>query len=226
MRIPLLERARREPLLQVAIDLTDVYQALELSIKIATAGAHIIEAGTPLIKSVGMHVVKLIRSIVPPDVYVVADTKIADAARYEVEIAASMGADAVTVLGVSEDDVISEACEVCKRLGLALMVDLIHVKNPIKRVGSLAKLGIEAVLVHVGVDVQRRRGISVKELMNEIREIASMGFLVAVAGGIKPEEAGAFVDAGARIVIIGSAIVKSTDPVNATRVALARIRGH
>jgi len=226
MRIPLLERARKEPLLQVAIDVIDVYRALELSLKIASAGAHIIEAGIPLIKSVGMHVVKLIRSIVPPSVYVVADTKIADAARYEVEIAASMGADAVTVLGVSEDDVIREASEVCKRLGVALIVDLIHVKNPVTRASNLAELGIEAVLVHVGVDVQRRRGISVKELLSEIREIASMGLLVAVAGGIKPEEVDTFIDAGARIVIIGSAIVKSTDPINATRVALTKMRGH
>jgi len=226
MRIPLLERARREPLLQVAIDVTDVYQALELSLKIASAGAHIIEAGTPLIKSVGMHIVKLIRSIIPQNVYVVADTKIADAARYEVEVAASMGADAVTVLGVSEDEVIREALEVCKRLGVALIADLIHVKNPTKRASSLAELGIEAVLVHVGVDVQRRRGISVKELIGEIKEIASMGLLVAVAGGIKPEEVDAYIDAGARIVIIGSAIIKSADPVNATRVALTRMRGH
>ena len=226
MRIPLLEKARREPLLQVAVDLTDVYRALELSMKIATAGAHIIEAGTPLIKSVGMHVVKLIRSITPLNVYVVADTKITDAARYEVEIAANMGADAVTVLGVSEDDVIREAFEICKKLGVALIVDLIHVKNPVKRAGSLAELGIEAVLVHVGVDVQRRRGISVRELMSEIREIASMGLLVGVAGGIKPEEVSTFVDAGARIIVIGSAIVKSVDPINATRVALARLRGH
>ncbi|HIP57287.1 MAG TPA: orotidine 5-phosphate decarboxylase, partial [Ignisphaera aggregans] len=128
--------------------------------------------------------------------------------------------------GVSEDDVIREASEVCKRLGVALIVDLIHVKNPVTRASNLAELGIEAVLVHVGVDVQRRRGISVKELLSEIKEIASMGLLVAVAGGIKPEEVDTFIDAGARIVIIGSAIVKSTDPINATRVALTKMRGH
>ncbi len=224
MRIPLIEKARREPLLQVALDLVDLYHALELALKISSAGAHIIEAGTPLIKSSGMHSVKLLRTVLPSDTYIVADTKTADASRLEIEPAASSGADAVTVLGLSEDVVIEEALNVCKSCGIALIADLIHVNNPIERASRLADLGIEAVTVHVGVDVQRRRGISAKDLLKEVKEIASTGLLVAVAGGIKPEEVHTFIEAGARIVIIGSAITKSPDPVDSTKRALARLR--
>ena len=224
MRIPLVEKARKEPLLQVALDVIDLSQALQLALKVSSAGAHIVEAGTPLIKNFGMNVVKLLRAILPSETYLVADTKTTDASRLEIEPAINNGADAVTVLGLSEDAVIEEALNVCRSYGITLIADLIHVSNPIKRASRLADLGIEVVTVHVGVDVQRRRGISARDLLKEVQDIASMGLLVAVAGGIKPEEVHTFVEAGARIVIIGSAITKSSDPVDSTRRALARLR--
>ncbi len=224
MRTSLIEKARRKPLLQVALDLIDLYHALELAIKIANAGAHIIEAGTPLIKSSGMNSVKLLRIVLPSDTYIVADIKTTDASRLEIEPAAISGADAVTVLGLSEDAVIEEALNACTSYKIALIADLIHVNNPIERASRLADLGVEAVTVHVGIDVQRRRGISAKDLLKEVQEIASTGLLVAVAGGIKPEEVRTFIESGARIVIIGSAITKSPDPIDSTKRALAKLR--
>jgi 3-hexulose-6-phosphate synthase and related proteins len=54
-----------KPILQVALDLTEEKRALQIAEEAVAGGADWIEAGTPLIKSEGMHVVRSLRAKFP-----------------------------------------------------------------------------------------------------------------------------------------------------------------
>jgi len=221
-RNQLIEEVRRRPLLQVAFDLVDLDQAIEI-LKEVDGYLDIAEVGTPLIKSVGMCAVKRFRDVVG-DRYVLADLKALDAIEIEFEEVAKAGGDAVTVMGYAYDEIISFAVDAAKRLGLFLVADLMYVPNPVERATRLAELGVDAVCLHIGVDVQRIRGLDASQLLSEVRDIASTGMIVAVAGGIKPTEVDRYIEHGARIVIIGSGIVRSSNPRESARIAIEKMR--
>jgi len=218
----LVERALRGPLLQVAIDLNDLAKAVGVAIGARRGGAHVVEVGTPLLKSWGMMAVDVVKKVVG-DGLLLVDTKTADAVRIEVEPLARAGADAFTVLGFVSREVIEEALATGSELGVDVVVDLIHIENPVDRALRLADLGVKVFELHVGVDVQKRRGVDASTLLREVEELSRTGLVVAVAGGIRPDSAGTFVRAGARIVIIGGAIYRAEDPEAETRRALESI---
>ncbi len=88
-------------ILQVALDLTDIEQAISIAEKAARGGgAHWLEVGTPLIKKEGMRAVELMKRRFP-DRKIVADLKTMDTGALEVEMAARHGADVVSILGVA-----------------------------------------------------------------------------------------------------------------------------
>ena len=219
----ILEEARKRPLLQVALDLIDIEKAKNIAIKVVEAGADIIEAGTPLLKSFGLLAIKELKTIAR-NRFILADLKTVDAIALEFEPYINEGVNAVTILGLVDDDILKEAYEFCKNRGVDLVVDMIYVHNPVERAFRLADYGIEIVNIHVGVDVQRKRGITAKQLLKEVEELAGSGIVVSIAGGIKPEEVDKFIEYGAKIIVIGSAITKSSNPYEATRVAVEKIK--
>lgn len=87
-------------ILQVALDLTDIEQAISIAEKAARGGAHWLEVGTPpLIKKEGMRAVELMKRRFP-DRKIVADLKTMDTGALEVEMAARHGADVVSILAL------------------------------------------------------------------------------------------------------------------------------
>jgi 3-hexulose-6-phosphate synthase len=199
-------------LIQVALDLVKLPDALRIAYTVNKPPAVILEAGTPLVKSYGMEAVSLLRAL-PGDPLVVADTKTMDTGGLEVELAYEAGADASTVLAVAPDETISEAVARARELGVSIYGDLIGHPDPVEAAKRLRGLGVDIVVVHVGVDVQRRLGIdasSIADVVSRVKE--AFGGPVAVAGGVKPGRVRGLVDAGADIVIMGSAVTRSRDP--------------
>ncbi len=199
-------------LLQVALDFTSVREALRVGYLAAVAPSVVLEAGTPLIKAEGMRAVHLLTSL-PQDPVVVADTKTFDTGRLEVGLAAGHGASAATVLALAPDETIREAVEGAEEAGIALYGDLIGHPDPVEGARKLASLGVHVALLHIGIDVQRRLGITagqVPDLVSRVKE--AFGGVVAVAGGVRPGGVGRLARAGADIIIIGSAITKAGDP--------------
>src|SRR5207247_296676 len=89
-------------------------------------GADWLEAGTPLVKSEGIEVVRQLKKSFPGKT-IVADLKTMDTGAFEVEIAAKAGADVITVMGVTDDATILEAVRAARRYGSKIMVDLMRV---------------------------------------------------------------------------------------------------
>ncbi|MEM1644956.1 MAG: orotidine 5'-phosphate decarboxylase / HUMPS family protein [Ignisphaera sp.] len=219
MKPKLVEEAKKRPLLQVALDFVNFDDALKVASKVVAAGAHVIEVGTPLLKIYGIKAVDEIKNIAKNNL-IVADLKTADATKLEIPPYIGKGVDGVTIMGIVDDEVIEEAISICREAKVALIADLMYVQNPVNRAFRLADLGVDVVALHVGVDVQKKRGVTAKELLREISEVSASDIVVMVAGGIKPYEVGVFTSCGARIVVIGSAITRSYDPYQATIEAL------
>ena len=89
-------------ILQLALDFVDLHRALHVAELAVPAGVDWIEAGTPLIKSEGLDAVRELKRRFPGKV-IVADMKIMDAGRIEVESAAKAGASGYVVKGVPAD---------------------------------------------------------------------------------------------------------------------------
>jgi 3-hexulose-6-phosphate synthase/6-phospho-3-hexuloisomerase len=140
--------------------------------------------------------------------------KTMDTGAFETEMAAKAGADVVCVLAVSDDSTIKDALKSARKYGAKLMIDLIGVKDEIKRAKELEKIGADYLCIHVGIDQQMTGKSPLKTLKNLVK---NTNVPIAVAGGINSETAADIVNAGASIVIVGGAITKAKDVTNATK---------
>lgn len=202
--------------LQVALDFINLSQALRAAREAVAGGATWVEAGTPLIKSEGMAAVRALRREFH-DLTVVADLKIMDAGRTEVEMAAKAGANVVTVLGAASDETIAECVEAGRNYDALVQVDLIGCPSPVERARRAEELGAGIIGVHTAIDEQMV-GADPLDTLRAVREAVSCR--IAVAGGINSETAPEAVRAGADIVIVGGAIIKAPDATEAARTIL------
>lgn len=200
-----------KPILQLALDFVDLKRALKSAQAGVSGGVDWLEAGTPLIKSEGLHAVRELRRLFPSAV-IVADMKIMDAGRTEVETAAKAGADIVDVLGASSDATIRECIQAGKNYGAKIVVDMIAVDDVLSRAKQVEDFGADYVSVHCAIDEQMEG----KDPFDMLRQVSqALSIPVAVAGGINSETAAKAVEAGASIVIVGGAITKAMDPEQA-----------
>ncbi len=200
-----------KPILQLALDFVDLKRALKNARAGVTGGVDWIEAGTPLIKSEGLNAVREIRKMFP-DRTIVADMKIMDAGRTEVETATKAGANIVDVLGAASDATIRECIQAGKNYGAKIVVDMIAVDDVLSRAKQVEGFGADYVTVHCAIDEQMEG----KDPFDILRKVAKeLSIPVGVAGGINSETASKAVEAGASIIIVGGAISKALDPEKA-----------
>ena len=196
--------------LQIALDFTKLKDAIKVAEEVWDL-VDILEAGTPLIKSEGVRSVKKLKELFP-DKAVLADMKTMDAGRLEVLLAAENGADIVSVLAAASDATLEAALEAARELGVEVMADLIGVKDKLGRAKELEKLGVDYILVHVGLDEQRL-GLDPLEDLKAISQ--SVKTKIAVAGGLNPEKIRSLGAYKVDVVIVGGYITKSEKPRSA-----------
>lgn len=202
-----------KPVLQLALDFVDLPRALKVAEEALAGGVDWLEAGTPLIKSEGLQAIRELKARWP-DRVIVADMKTMDAGRAEVECAAKAGARVVGVLGAASDATIRECIEAAQNYGAEIMVDMIQVPDVVARAKAVEKMGASYIGIHVAIDEQMR-GRTPFATLQEVAQAVSIP--VAVAGGINSETAPSAVEAGASIIIVGGAIIKSADATAAAR---------
>ena len=189
--------ATQRPILQVALDFVDLDRALLLAEEAVAGGADWLEAGTPLIKSAGLDAVRRLKERFP-DHTVVADMKIMDAGRIEVEAAAKAGAGVVTVLAAASDATIAECVEAGRHYGAKIVGDLINISDPVERAIELAALGVDLIDVHTPIDVQMQ-GLFPFDTLRAIADAVETP--LCVAGGITSETAADASASGASVVL-------------------------
>jgi 3-hexulose-6-phosphate synthase/6-phospho-3-hexuloisomerase len=197
----------------LALDFVDLHRALAVAERAVPAGVDWIEAGTPLIKSEGLDAVRELKRRFPGKT-IVADMKVMDAGRTEVEAAAKAGATIVDVLGAAADATIEECVQAGKNYGARIVVDLIAVPDPVARARQVEAFGVDYISVHVAIDAQMR-GEDPFAILEAVSRAVKIP--VGVAGGVNSETAAQAVAHGASYVIVGGAITKAKDPEEATR---------
>jgi 3-hexulose-6-phosphate synthase / 6-phospho-3-hexuloisomerase len=202
-----------EPVLQIALDFVDLDKAEKIAKESVAGGVDWLEAGTPLIKSEGLDSVRQLRKLFPNH-KIVADMKVMDTGRVEVEAAARAGANIVTVLAAADNSTISEAIDAAKNIGCEIMVDLIGAKDPAARAKEVEALGADYVCMHLSIDMQMK-GLDV--LSNLQRVANAIKIPVAAAGGLTSETAPKAIKAGANIIIVGGSITKSDNVAKAVK---------
>lgn len=192
--------------LQVALDFLNESDALDVASKVYKY-VDFIEAGTPLIKSCGISIVKKLKEKFP-DKVIVADLKTMDVGSLEAEMAIKNGADIVSILAVADDETMKGAVEVAKKYNAKVMADLINHPNKRKRAGELESIGVDYILFHTGID-QQNAGLSP---LNELKKLSKkIKTKIAVAGGLNEKTIPEAVRAGSSVIIIGGAITKAED---------------
>ncbi|MCK4390864.1 MAG: orotidine 5'-phosphate decarboxylase [Desulfobacterales bacterium] len=200
-----------KPILQLALDFVDLKRAMKSAQAGVAGGVDWLEVGTPLIKSEGLQAVRELRRLFPR-VTLLADMKIMDAGRIEVETAAKAGANIVDVLGAASDPTVRECIQAGKNYGAKIVVDLIAVKDPVSRAKEVEDFGADYITVHCSIDEQMEG----KDPFETLRRVAeSVSVPVGVAGGINSETAPRALEAGASVVIVGGAITKASNPAEA-----------
>ncbi|MFP4002078.1 MAG: 3-hexulose-6-phosphate synthase [Thermoplasmata archaeon] len=195
------------PKLQVALDLMNLKRAVRIARDAVEGGVDIIEVGTPLIKSEGMDAVRKLREEFP-DKTIVADMKTMDVGGVEVEMAAKAGADIIGVLGAADDETLKEGIRAARNYDSEVFADLIRVEDQVKRAEEVTEVGADYIGVHIGIDAQMK-GEDPADLVEKISEATTLP--VAVAGGLNSETAPEMVEKGAKIIIVGGAIIKAKD---------------
>jgi 3-hexulose-6-phosphate synthase/6-phospho-3-hexuloisomerase len=196
-----------KPIIQIALDFVDIDRAIKVAKEAIKGGADWIEAGTPLIKSCGLDAVRTLRKEFPHTT-IIADMKVLDAGRTEVEIASKSGADIVVVMANASDSTIKEAIESARNYGAKIFVDFMEEACNIERAKKIASFNPDFVGVHIPIDQQMTGKISF-EFLREISSVVKIP--IAIAGGLNSENVVDAINAGASILIIGGAVTKSSD---------------
>lgn len=191
--------------LQIAFNY-DSWQVIRILPTIPQNERILIEAGTPFIKREGLGGIRTIRRLWGG--LIVADLKISDGAKMEVDLARSGGATAATVLGSAPVETMDIFIQRCRELSMVSMIDMLGVKDPLKCVLKL-KNPPDVVVLHKGRDEEGTRGKIIK-YKHITRLKSKYDVLISAAGGIDLKEARSAIFNGANIVVAN--IVNPDDP--------------
>ena len=197
------------PYLQVAFDLVDVAEVRRVLSALPESDHLLIEVGTPLVKMLGISVVKEIRAI-RPGAFVILDLKTLDTGNLEVRLAADSTADAVVISGLAPKKTLELSINEARKTGIYSIIDMLNVQDPLAVLRSLAVLP-DVVELHRAIDMEK--SAHAWDNISEIKKLGKEGrrLLVAVAGGIRVDTEGAALKAGADILVVGRAITRSKD---------------
>lgn len=193
--------------LQLALDLVDIKGAIEL-VKEVGEFIDVVEIGTPVVINEGLRAVREVKAAFP-NLTVLADLKIMDAAAYEVSQAAAAGADIITILGTSEDESIKGAVAEAKKQGKEILVDMIAVKDLEARAKEVDEFGVDYICVHTGYDLQAVGKNSFEDL-STIKKVVKNA-KTAIAGGIKLDTLPEAIKQNPDLIIVGGGITSEQD---------------
>lgn len=215
----------RRPFLQLALDVLDIDAALEAARR-ARDSVEIIEAGTLLCLSEGMHAVRALRREFP-DRTIVGDVRIVRAGRAIAEMAFDAGADWITVVGEAPPETVEAAVGVAETRGGEIQIELNPGWTP-EQARQWQALGIEQIVFHGTAEIGAPGEGWSAAGFDTLRRLAGMGFRVTAAGGIGVDVIPRYDGIPVFAFVAGRAIVEASDPAAAAaeiRDAIGRLDG-
>lgn len=195
--------------LQLALDCNlDLSGAKELAGDVYDS-VDILEAGTPFIYQWGMEGVSMLKEAFPEKI-VLADLKIADAGYLEAEVAFRMGADVVTILGVTEEVTILNALMAARSYGKKVMVDMLAVRDLEMRLVEVDSMGVDYICLHTSKDLQKLNK-DVSQAFARLKGMVTHAKLV-LAGGISLDNIEKYAAIHPDIIVVGEGITAQREP--------------
>lgn len=195
--------------LQIAIDRVKLEDAVRLAQKLDGI-ADIIELGTSIIKDYGFYTIKKAKIGLNKSLLLM-DSKTNDEGTYEFSQGFKAGADILTVMGSADKATLDLAYEVAEQKKKKMLIDLMGLEPKI----------IRKIAVYPNAIYNLHKSYDNKKSMPIINEIANFKSKypniknIAVAGGINLKQVKQLAkQKKASIVIVGSKIVKTCNPVN------------
>ncbi|HEX5810120.1 MAG TPA: orotidine 5'-phosphate decarboxylase / HUMPS family protein [Anaerolineales bacterium] len=200
--------------LQLALDTLDGEDALRLAC-LAAPFVQILEAGTPLIKSVGIRIVSQLKSA-HPDKIILADLKSSDVGAYEADMAFRAGADVVTTQGITTLATIREVQREADKWKRRAEVDMTGVKDPVARAKEVRDVGVSLVLYHRSIDEETTQGAPWDgHAVQTVHDMCSLGLDVAIAGGVNQQLLPLLCNLPIYGIVVGRGITAQADPAQA-----------
>lgn len=198
--------------LQLALDCNLSIEKAETIIRETKEFVDIVEIGTPFILEQGSGVIRHLVSLFP-EVKFLADIKLVDAGAYETNTVCEAGARIVTVLAAADDCTIQYAMAEAKRHDAAILVDMIAVKDMMKRVEELEQLSVDYICLHTADDMitAKKQNDFLYNQYKEIRKIVKKANLV-ISGGITLENLEQYREINPDVIIVGADICKADKP--------------
>ncbi|MFD8497700.1 orotidine 5'-phosphate decarboxylase / HUMPS family protein [Amycolatopsis sp. NPDC059657] len=205
-------RIRNRRAIQVALDLSDINDAVRVARAVASAGVDFIEVGDPLIKKVGVGAIEQIKTAVE-DTKVVAEMMSADWGRDQVMLAAQAGADIVQLIGPATAASVHAAVDAGRRLAVPILLD-VPINTDHRWITEMERAGIDGLTVTTNIDI----GIGSTTPLDVARELRTWTALpVAVSGGFSTTDTAIFSSKDWDILIIGRSIIDAIDPATAAK---------
>jgi 3-dehydro-L-gulonate-6-phosphate decarboxylase len=198
-----------KPLLQIALDVTSLDQALTiLSIDHLVDTVDIIEAGTVLLASEGQKAVKVLHQQYPNKT-LVADFKIADAVKTIGSMWFDHGANLITVIAAADLATMENAAKMAADYGQNIQIEL-YGRWDLELASQWRQVGISHVIYHHARDASKPWD---KSDLEKIKALIDLGFHVSVTGGLKPENVSFFKGLDLYSFIIGRSLYEAPDPL-------------
>lgn len=212
----------RPPIVQVAIDVLTVEDALRIAEAAVEAGVDWLEAGTPLITFAGVRAIgELARAF--PGVPVLADYKMMDGVRKYVVETANQGGRVATICGVASDASIREAVRAGRDAGVVVITDLYAAPDVARRAEEVAALGVDSVYVHWGADQRAER--PERDPLADLAGVVERVRLPVGVGTFSVEDGVRAFRSGASIGVIGVPLIQAADVEGALREYVEQAKG-
>jgi 3-hexulose-6-phosphate synthase/6-phospho-3-hexuloisomerase len=211
----------KPPIIQIAIDLPDINDALKLAEIGVKAGVDWLEAGTPLIIRRGVDAIGAIARAFP-HMPVLADYKTMDSGGRNVHLTAEQGGKLMTVCAGATDETIAAAVAASKETGVQVVIDTIGVRDQVGRSREVEKMGVHCVYLHYGAD--QRKADPSRDANQWIPAVGAAIKLPLGAATFSIENAVQAASLGADILVIGHPLISCADPLSALKEYCQRVR--
>jgi 3-hexulose-6-phosphate synthase len=202
------------PVVQVAIDVLNVDDALRIAEAAVKAGVDWLEAGTPLITFAGVGAIGALAKEFP-GVPVLADYKMMDGVRKYVVEAGKQGGRIATICAVASEASVVEAVAAGRDSGVTVITDLYASPDVTAKAIRMAELGVDSVYVHWGAD--QRKAMPERDPLADLSGVVENVSLPVGVGTFSVEDGVRAFSLGASIAVIGVPLIQADDVESALR---------
>ena len=211
----------RYPVIQIAIDVPNIDDALRLGEIGAKAGVDWLEAGTPLIVRRGIDAIGAIARAFP-EYPVLADYKTMDSGGRNVHLTAEQGGRIMTVCAGAPDETVASAVAASKETGVMVIVDTIGVRDQVARAREVEALGAHSVYLHYGAD--QRRADATRDSTQWAQAVGAAIKVPLGCGCFGIEDGVRAAQLGADIIVIGHPLISGPHPLGALKEFCEKVR--